>query len=62
MIKNKNVRLGIIVVCIILSFVGLWPTMQFYTMTDAEKSAFIPGQDAVLRYATKDGGHDGGVL
>lgn len=22
----------------------------------------IPGQDAVLRYATKDGGHDGGVL
>ena len=22
----------------------------------------IPGQDAVLRYATKDGGHEGGVL
>ena len=22
----------------------------------------IPGQDAVLRYATKDGGHDGSVL
>jgi uncharacterized phage protein (TIGR02218 family) len=22
----------------------------------------IPGQDAVLRYATRDGGHDGGVL
>jgi len=22
----------------------------------------IPGQDAVLRYATRDGGHDGGAL
>jgi len=22
----------------------------------------IPGQDAILRYATKDGGHEGGVL
>jgi uncharacterized phage protein (TIGR02218 family) len=22
----------------------------------------IPGQDTILRYATKDGGHDGGVL
>jgi len=22
----------------------------------------IPGQDAVLRYATKDGGHEGAVL
>jgi uncharacterized phage protein (TIGR02218 family) len=22
----------------------------------------MPGQDAVLRYATRDGGHDGGVL
>jgi len=22
----------------------------------------IPGQDAVIRYATKDGGHDGEVL
>ena len=33
----------------------------------ANKSNFrglphIPGQDAVLRCATKDGGHDGGVL
>lgn len=23
---------------------------------------YIPGQDTILRYATKEGGHDGGVL
>ena len=50
MIKNKNVRLGIIVVCIILSFVGLWPTMQFYTMTDAEKSALLSTAEGTQEY------------
>lgn len=37
MIKNKNVRLGIILVCVALSLYALWPTFKFYNLTDAEK-------------------------
>ena len=38
MIKNKNVRLGIILVCIALSLVALWPTFKFYGLSDEEKA------------------------
>lgn len=38
MVKNKNVRLGIILVCIALSLVALWPTFKFYGLSDSEKA------------------------
>ena len=38
MIKNKNVRLGLILVCIALSLVALWPTFKFYGLSDEEKA------------------------
>lgn len=39
MFKSKNVRLGIILICIALSLLALWPSFQFYGLTDVEKSA-----------------------
>lgn len=38
MIKNKNIRLGIILVCIALSLVALWPTFKFYGLTNEDKA------------------------
>lgn len=38
MIKNKNARLGIILVCVALSLVALWPTFKFYGLSDEEKA------------------------
>ena len=38
MIKNKNVRLGIILVCIALSLVALWPTVKFYGLSIDDKA------------------------
>ncbi|MBL7996282.1 protein translocase subunit SecD [bacterium] len=38
MVKNKNVRLGIILVCIALSLVALWPTFKFYGLSNDDKA------------------------
>ena len=35
---------------------------KFANITNFRGFPHIPGQDAVLRYATKDGGHEGAVL
>ena len=35
---------------------------KFANMANFRGFPHIPGQDTILRYATKDGGHDGGVL
>jgi preprotein translocase subunit SecD len=40
MFKNKNVRVGIILACIALSLLALWPTFKFYGLTDEQKSKF----------------------
>ncbi len=40
MIKNKNVRLGIILVCMALSLVALWPTFKFYGLSEEEKAKY----------------------
>ena len=38
MVKNKNVRLGIILVCIALSLIALWPTFKFYGLSNDDKA------------------------
>lgn len=38
MFKSKNVRLGVILTCLALSLLALWPSFQFYGLTDIEKS------------------------
>ncbi len=38
MIKSKNVRVGIIAVCVLLSAWALWPTFKFYGISEADKA------------------------
>jgi hypothetical protein len=35
---------------------------KFANVANFRSFPHIPGQDTILRYATRDGGHDGGVL
>ncbi len=37
MTKNKNVRIAVIVICVLLSLYALWPTFQFYSLSENEK-------------------------
>ncbi len=40
MIKNKNVRVAIILICAALSLYALWPTFKFYSLSDTEKQEY----------------------
>lgn len=41
MIKSKNVRAVIIVVCAALSLFALWPSFKFYNLSDAQKKEML---------------------
>ncbi|HNE82318.1 MAG TPA: protein translocase subunit SecD, partial [bacterium] len=41
MIKSKNVRAVIIVICAALSLFALWPSFKFYNLSDAQKKEML---------------------
>jgi preprotein translocase subunit SecD len=41
MMKSKNARLTVILVCLALSILALWPTFHFYSLTTGEKSRML---------------------